>query len=125
VFIPGGLDRIRIFRRDDAANTCVWMTLAWPGGVSQYDVEVTGANEWTVEGVSRNDDASSCDGDFPGSIEDIPVPDATGEAILSGEDPSGLPCEVGVDVTLQLVPNPDPPAYVSLCAQSLDLGLCE
>jgi hypothetical protein len=120
--IIGGVDRIRIFRRDDVADTCTWLTLvALPGGESTYDVDAT--TPWVLESAAWNEVADSCDSDFPGEAGENPIPDAWGTIELEQASPQ-LPCFAHVDVQLQLLFNPDPAVIVEMCQSMIVLSDC-
>ena len=116
----GGLDRITIYRRDDALGTCVWMTLAAPLDQSEYEVETT--VPWALEQVWRNEDPASCDTADPGAAGQTSVPDAWGTIAVQTE-PAGA-CTADVDVELQLLENPDPGVVVELCAEAIAIEGC-
>ncbi len=117
----GALDRVRIFRRDDAGMRCDWLTLAWPTEGSQYDVPVV--ESWGLEQASWNSDPTSCDTDDPFVEEGTPVPDVSGtvDIVFDGE---GWPCTIDLDLTLQLVADPDPPWFVEMCGQQIAVEGC-
>jgi hypothetical protein len=120
--IIGGIDRVRIFRRDDAAKTCTWLTLAaLPGGESPYDVDAT--TPWVLESAAWNDAPESCETNFPAESGEVLVPDAWGTIDLQPPAPA-LPCLADVDVQLQLLENPDPPVFIELCHTMITLDGC-
>ena len=121
VFIPGGLDRIRLYRRSDEENTCYWMTLVSPLEMATYEAEVTAP--WVLQEVFWNMSAPSCDELDPAGAGANMVPDATGTITLEA-GPSGAPCTAALDLDLQLLQNPDPPVFVPLCQESIALEGC-
>jgi hypothetical protein len=120
--IIGGVDRIRLFFRNDAASTCTWLTLAWnPGGGSPY--AATATDPWTLETAAWNNVPEACDDDFPGKLGENYIPDAVGTIDLEQPSPQ-QPCSIAVDVQLQLLENPDPPVFVDFCHPMLTVGDC-
>lgn len=120
--IIGALDRVRIFRRDDAAMRCDWLTLVWPAEVSQYDVPVV--DSWGLEQASWNTEPASCDTEDPFIEGGTPVPDISGTVGIEF-DGDGWPCTLDIDLTLQLIENPDPPSYVEMCQQQVVVEGCQ
>ena len=63
-YVPGGIDRVILSKRDDVRNTCVQVTLASPGIAG--DVALAGKVElppnWTLERAIMVRDASACGG---------------------------------------------------------------
>lgn len=63
-FVPGGIDRVILSKRDDARNICVQVTLASPGIAG--DVAPAGEVElppnWSLERAIMVRDASACRG---------------------------------------------------------------
>lgn len=120
--IIGGIDRVRIFRRDDAAGTCTWLTLAAvPGGESPYDVDAP--TPWVLESAAWNDAPESCETNFPAEAGEVLIPDAWGTIDLHPPAPA-LPCLADIDVQLQLLENPDPPVFIELCQTMIPLDGC-
>ena len=61
--LPGGLDRIRIFKRDLDADRCTWVVLVAPALPGMYPV--TTPPGWSVESISISDVGAACDSDSP------------------------------------------------------------
>lgn len=121
VYMPGGLDRIRLYRRSDEENTCYWMTLVAPFEQVVYEAEVT--PPWVLQEIFWNMSAESCDELDPSGAEANFVPDATGTIVVT-DGPAGAPCSVSLDLQLQLLANPDPPVFVPMCQDVIRLEGC-
>lgn len=122
VQIIGALNRVRIYRRDDDAMRCDWMSIASPMEGSQYDVPVT--RSWGLEQAFWNSDPSSCDDDDPSPGGASSVPDISGTIDIEF-DSMAWPCTLDLDLTLQLISDPDPPWFVELCQQRIQVEGCE
>jgi hypothetical protein len=94
--LPGGLDRIRVFKEDLDADRCTWMVLVMPGGVSPYAVMAPAG--WAVESISASDAGAACNSDSPAMFGSEPAVAATG-TVTFGLAGAVYPCEIDVDVT--------------------------
>lgn len=116
----GALDRVQIFRTNPTSGECIVLTIASPMEFSEYDVETT--RPWALERALVSANPSDC-GQMAITEGFSPIPDAEGTIEVS-LNPDGRPCALAVDVTLQLLANPDPPVYVEFCHPEISVGDC-
>jgi hypothetical protein len=96
IAVPGGLDRIRIFKSNFDDDLCTRLTLVWPSeGGAPWQVDTPPM--WGVEGADLTEGAAGCEGPMPGFGE--PATGATG-SVTFGMMGQVFPCEIDVDVTL-------------------------
>jgi hypothetical protein len=122
VALPGGLDRIRVFRRDDTADQCMWMMLVAPGIAGMYPVDTP--DGWAVESISISDSAAACESVDPGMFG---AEAATAAAGTVGFAMVGMvyPCGIDVDVTADFAGLlPGIPAQVTMLASGIPVTGC-
>ena len=96
IALPGGLDRIRIFKHDLEADRCTWLVLVAPSLPDQF--AVTTPDGWSVESISISDVGAACNADDPGMFGAEAASSASGE-ITFGMLGAVYPCQIGIDVT--------------------------
>ncbi len=94
--LPGGLDRIRIFKRDLDADRCTWVVLVAPALPGMYPVTTPAG--WSVESISISDVGAACDSASPAMFGSEPATSATGD-VAFGMMGAVYPCELDIDVT--------------------------
>jgi hypothetical protein len=114
IAIPGGLDRIRVTKRNDDDGTCTWAVLVTPSNGGVFAVTVT--DPWTVESMGTNNDPDSCDDNPPVATED--ATSATGTIDLDGVM-TVFPCTVDIDVTIDF-----PSDEVAMIADDIPVTGC-
>lgn len=94
--LPGGLDRVRIFKRDLDADRCTWIVLVAPPIAGMYPVTTPAG--WSVESISISDVGMACDSASPAMFGSEPATAAVGDVTFAMVG-AIYPCEVDLDVT--------------------------
>ena len=122
VALPGGLDRIRIFKRDLDNDRCTWVVLVSPAIAGMYPVMTPG--NWSVESISISDVGMACDSDNPAMFGSEPATAAVGD-VMFGMMGAVYPCEVDIDVTADFAGIlPGIPAQDTLTAAAVPVTGC-
>ena len=101
VYLPGGLDRIRIFHRVPAEGYCTAITIVTPAGDGGNDNgTLMLPPDWGYEGAEASTDLVDCTGAADGTVSLATA--ATGEISFADDNtPDGIPCTLDIDVQLQ------------------------
>ena len=94
--LPGGLDRLRILKRDLVADRCMWIVLVAPKLMSIFRIDTP--KGWSVESVRITDGGPACDFDTPemGGFEDATAASGTITFRMPG---AVYPCTVDIDAS--------------------------
>lgn len=98
VALIGGLNRVRIFKRNDADDLCTFVSLVDPSFGAFGSIDVT--QPWGVEYAGITDSAAACDSDNPLMFGSDEATDGDGAIDLADVGMGGVPCTVDIDVSL-------------------------
>jgi hypothetical protein len=98
VALIGGLNRVRVMKRNDDDDTCTYVSLVEPAFKGTFgDVDVT--DPWGVEYAGITDSAAACDSDNPVMFGGSAATDGQGTVGLENVGMAAIPCVVDIDVT--------------------------
>ncbi len=112
-FVPGGIDRVVLTKRDTARNLCIQVTLASPG---MLDIEVPPGSvelppNWSLERAFLVRDAKACDSELRRWPEGaIHVAEISG-SVRWGKSPTE---KTVVDLRLSFAPTGSEPAFTEV-----------
>lgn len=100
--VPGGLDRVWINASNVALDRCVTIVLVWPMTNDRPALELP--VDWAVQEAWASPRAADCESPMSAPVDAIMAGAPSG--VVSWAEPTGIPCELDVDVVLPFAAQP-------------------